>query len=585
MRVARTSAWLTLFAAVTYLLYGSSLNNWWCCDDTQILRHAVQYSANEYFFVPAAWRSLNPYHFTPWLTLSYDIDYALFGFAPKWFYAHNLVVIGMCAGLMYLIARQWVEEWRAAAGAVLFLAGTPVATTSQLLMARHYLEGLLFYLLALMLFMQGMRKKQARYGGLAGIAFAIAASAKEIYLPLGFVPFLLPLHNVRQRLNMAWPLLLVMLLYVPWRWHMLGEAIGGYAPAAELAHGGVVSLLAELAKIPKLLWNPPGIGLGALGLVAMIVLVRGRARGRMALLLVVVLLLLVLPLVPLARYPGLKSGAERYLVAVWAALALGVSVTLGWASCDRPWWNRWVSLIIVAAVIIPALSQSRSVLNGLALLHAEYRAHGMALASQSAKGVIFATPGIVPWYSKGMITLRPAMGIMEQAPLVVADESELAGLDVQGRRVLRYNPTSRTMEDITENIAGMLTQWRRRLLSIPLTVAIEYGYESRVVHWTLSPSGAGRYTFLPVEEGGQIPIPSQGALRIGKPLSGWFRFRYDAPDGGFAYTALLSLASHNNNGIARLSWQGMSDLFLHPVHDSTGSTYKGPALSGASHVQ
>jgi hypothetical protein len=558
------------------------LNNWWCCDDTQILWHAIQYSANEYFFVPEAWRSLNPYHFTPWLTLSYDIDYALFGFAPKGFYAHNLVVIVMCASLIYLIARQWVEDWYAAAGAMLFLAGTPVATASQLLMVRHYIEGLLFYLLALMMFTQGMRKKQARYGGLAGIAFAIAASAKEIYLPLGFVPLLLPLNNLRQRLNMAWPFFLVMLLYVPWRWYMLGEAIGGYAPAAELAQGGFVSLLAEFAKIPKLLWNPPGIGLGTLGLVAMIVLVWGRARGRMVLLLVALLLLLLLPLVPLARYPGLKGGAERYFVAMWATLALGVSVTLGLAGRDRPWWNRWVSFIVVAAVITPALSQSRSVLDSLALLHAEYRAHGMALASQSAQGIIFATPGIVPWYSQGMITLRSAMGTMEQSPLVVADESELAGLDLQGRRVLRYNPTSRTMEDITENIADMLTQWRRRLLSIPLTVAIEYSYESRVVHWKLSPSEAGRYTFLPAGGGGQIPIPSQGALRIGKPLSGWFRYRYNAPDGGLAYTALLSLASHNNHGIARLSWQGMSDLFPNAAKDSTGSTYKGQALSGST---
>jgi hypothetical protein len=572
-------ALLTLFAAVTYLLYGSSLNNWWCCDDAQILWHAVQYSANEYFFVPEAWRSLSPNNFTPWLTLSYDIDYVLFGFAPKGFYAHNLVVIGMCAGLIYLIARQWVDDWYAAVGAVLFLAGTPVATASQLLMERHYLEGLLFYLLALMMFTQGMRKTQTRYGGLAGIAFAIAASAKEIYLPLGFLPFLLPLHSFRQRLNMAWPFLLVMLLYVPWRWFMLGEAIGGYAPAAELAQGGFVSLLAEFTKIPKLLWNPPGIGLGTLWLVAMIVLVRGRARGRMVLLLVAVLLLLLLPLIPLARYPGLKSGTERYLVAVWAILALGVSVMLGQAARDRPWWNRWVLLIVVAAVMIPALNQSRSVLDGLAFLHAEYRAHGMALASQSAQEVIFATPGIVPWYSKGMITLRPAMGTMEQAPSVVADESELVGLDMRGRRVLRYNPTSRTMEDITGNIADMLTQWRKTLLSIPLTVAIEYSDESQIVHWKLGPSEAGRYTFLPVGEGGQIPIPSQGALRIGKPLSGWFRYRYDAPDGRIAYTALLSLASHHGDGIARLSWQGTSDLFLPAVKDSTGSTYTGQALS------
>lgn len=572
---ARTFVPLSLCAAVTYLLYGSSLDNWWCCDDTQILRHATQYSVTEYFLVPEAWRALSPNNLTPWLTLSYNIDHALFGFNPKWFYAHNLTAIVLCASLIYFIARQWVETWDAAAGAGLFLAGAPVAEASQILMIRHYIEGLLFYLLALMMFTQGMQKKRASYGGCAGIAFAIAASAKEVYLPLGFVPLLLPLHNFRQRLNIAWPFLVVMLLYVPWRWYMLGEAIGGYTPVAELSWSSVVPLLAEFTKIPKLLWNPLGIGLGILGLAATIVLVWGERRGWILLLLVAVLLLLLLPLVPLASFPGLGGGSERYLIAMWATLALGISVALGQASRDWPWWTRWVPLMVITAVIALAWGKSRNMLDNLALLHAEYRAHGMALASQSAQTIVFTTPGVVPWYSQGMITLRPAMGRVEQAPLVVADESELTSLDLRGRRVLRYNPTSRTMEDITENIADILAQWRGRLLSIPLTVAIEYSYTSQIVHWKLDPSEAGHYTFLPIG-GGQVPIPSQGALRIDKPLSGCFRYRYDAPGGGLAYTALLSLVSHNNdNGVARLSWQGMGDLFLHAVKDSTGSTCKG----------
>lgn len=39
--------------AATLLLHGGALNNW-CCDDTQIIKHATQFSPWEYSLVPEA---------------------------------------------------------------------------------------------------------------------------------------------------------------------------------------------------------------------------------------------------------------------------------------------------------------------------------------------------------------------------------------------------------------------------------------------------------------------------------------------------------------------------------------------------
>lgn len=286
-------------ALLTLLLYGSAISGWWCCDDPQILKHALRYTPWEYFTVPAAWRALIPYSLTPWLSLVYDLDHALFGLNPLTFYAHNLLTITLCAFLIYCIARQWADHWYACGGALLFLAGSPIMTAAYQLMVRHYIEGLFFYLLALWLSMQALRK-DVRWPTLravmAGIAFVVAITAKEIYVPLGIVPFLLPLGSFRQRFRAAWPLLLVMALYVPWRWYMLGDVVGGYTPAGELGSSDLLAALGQFAKLPELLLAWPWLG-GA-GLILLIGLfLKRRCTGWTALPLTLLPVLLLVPLV------------------------------------------------------------------------------------------------------------------------------------------------------------------------------------------------------------------------------------------------------------------------------------------------
>lgn len=93
----------SLIVAATLVLYSRALGNWWCCDDTQILKHAVQYSPYEYFFVPAAWRALIVSSLTPWLSSS-----------PTW-YPMRLIPVGasrcawaMITGGVLLPCRSWL---------------------------------------------------------------------------------------------------------------------------------------------------------------------------------------------------------------------------------------------------------------------------------------------------------------------------------------------------------------------------------------------------------------------------------------------------------------------------------------------
>jgi hypothetical protein len=544
--------------AATLLLYGGALDNWWCCDDTQIIKHAIQFSPLEYFFVPEAWRALIPYSLTPWLTMVYDFDHALFGFNPYGFYVHNLLTITLCAWLLYLIACQWVSDWYAIGGVTLFLVGSPIAVASQQLMVRHYVEGLLFYLLTLWLVIRGVRSEQTRYGIFAGMAYAIAASAKEVYLPLGFIPILLPVGNFQQRLSMAWPLLLVMGLYVPWRWYMLGDVVGGYTPAGKITVGEFYMAGNQFAHIPILLWTTPGLALTGTGFVGVAALVRGGKSGRMSSLWRLLLPpLLSLPLFPLVSFPGLGAGSERYFIALWAAFTLVFAVVLGLACKKQTIWVRILGFLLFCVVTIPAWNASRSVHANMSSMSAEYRAHGMAIANLDEHAIIFASPGVASWYNQGMADLRPAMGKGTMPPLIVADEYDLSGLDLKGRRVLRYEQDRGAMMDITSEVPVIMSRWREKLRAVSFSVKLEYDPGLQSLRWQFGPYETGRYIFL--SGGVQISVPLRGSLRMVRPLPGCFRIRLDSPEGWTAYSTSLALdTAGNKQAVSRLSWEGMS---------------------------
>jgi hypothetical protein len=537
---------------VTLGLYGSVLQSWWCCDDPQILKHALRYSPWEYFAVPEAWRALIPYSLTPWLSLTYDLDNTLFGLKPGGYYSHNLLVIALCAWLICQIARQWVDKIYAFGAAVLFLVGSPVMVASQQLMVRHYLEGLLFYLIALWLVIWKLREGREQPIWLSVIAFAVAATAKEIYLPLGFIPFLLPIGGFRQRLKIAWPFLMVMLLYVPWRLYMLGELLGGYTPAAELGRSDLMAALGQFVNIPGLLLTLPWLSLSGVVLIV-VLLFRRKVDFRGVLLAVVMPLLLLAPLIPLARQPGIGAGSDRYFIALWAAVALGFSIILGLAAAGRVAWVRLSVLAALVVLIASAWVHARQVHDTLLPSLQEQYVQGQALFMADSRDIFYLTSGLAPWYVSGLMDLRREFGRSGPPPVVVADELELSKMVLMNHRVFRYESTTRTMVESTSKVQLILTEWRKKVRPAALSVTMAFDTATKTMRWQLGPYQTGSYTLLPV--GGRYQLPPKGALRMEKPPAGFYRFRYDAPEGWLIYSPPLQFVV-DGCGTYRLSWQG-----------------------------
>src|SRR6185369_15458276 len=107
-------------------------------------------------------------------------------------------------------------------------------------------------------------------------AYALAASAKEIYVPLVVLLLVVPQGSWRTRLLLVVPFAAVALGYVFWRGWMLGGLLGGYAQGETLLSARMLGAAADtLGRFPEFLLGAPGrpvfgllAGLAALALAA-----------------------------------------------------------------------------------------------------------------------------------------------------------------------------------------------------------------------------------------------------------------------------------------------------------------------------
>lgn len=221
-----------LLAIVTLLCHGSALRGAWRVDDPQNLLYVVEHPAVlGYFFSPSQWQSTSMPFFTPWPALDYRLDYAFFGLDPSGFYAHHLLTIWIAALLTFALLYRSAGLYWGLFAAALFLIGSPVVVVSQQLMSRHYAVGLVFAVLAIMLWLRAHEKNGRMYLVLAAGCYLAAMLNKEVFAPLPLVLFFLgngTLGTLNARLRALVPFALTATLYVAWRAVMLGEIVGGY---------------------------------------------------------------------------------------------------------------------------------------------------------------------------------------------------------------------------------------------------------------------------------------------------------------------------------------------------------------------
>jgi hypothetical protein len=554
-RAPRRGADLALagaLAAAAVALYRPVTHLWWLYDDAFQVRFVLHHRLAEYAFVPAVWQQLPNRVFTPLLLASLDLDAALFGLRPAAFYLHQLAALAAAAAGLFLLLRRWLPRGWAALAGLLFLLGVPTAAAVELLMVRHYLEGLVLALGATALYLAALRRHRPALAVASGVLFLLSAAAKEIFVPLPLLLVALGARGEnrdglpdagerRRRWRYALPHLAALALYAAWRRAMLGAFLGGYGWASEAAE--LPRLAAELpVKVAAVLAQGRPLAGGLLlallgGGIAVWLLARRRIAFGLG-----CAALALLPVLPVST-----DFEPRFAFASWLLLAAGAGFAGRWAAAPG---GRRRRLAVAAAAL--ALGCAAVVWWGA------WRSEMERLAAMSEEGRRFLDLG------RGDVLvhpLSPASALLNVNLLEreLRDDPSPADwfeddLYLCGSRAPRgttfWAPTAAGKpEDVTARIEELRPQACRAAHNHrPLAASLRL--RDGVLHWELGPYGEGSYAF--VLDGGRyrFPAPRRGGFQLGAGNL-TVRVKYTSPEGWVTYSPLLRLSAPDRE---ELTW-------------------------------
>jgi hypothetical protein len=214
-----------LFGCVVAALYHNSLNSFWLYDDPYLLRNAAAHRLLAFFTKPEVWNLVGLSYLTPWQTLSLGLDYRLFGLDSRLFYAHHLISLWLASCVFYAALRLWWRPFPAASGVFLFLVSAPAAAAAEMLMIRHYIEGLLLCAAALYFFVKAVRENSVGLSLASAVFYLFSMSAKEIYVPALMAFAVLPEGQLRTRIRALILPATAFIVYFMWRNYMLDGVV------------------------------------------------------------------------------------------------------------------------------------------------------------------------------------------------------------------------------------------------------------------------------------------------------------------------------------------------------------------------
>lgn len=561
--------WLYLAAIVlvAVLLHGGGLDGHWRWDDPQILRQILEHGAFASFVEPGAYIQYQRGQLTPWLILSFQVDWWLFGPEPFGFYLHQLFAIALAAVLVFAVGRQWMGPELSFVAAMLFLAGPPLAYISEQLMTRHYIEGLVFALISLYLFTGCLDRPSIRRWTVSVIGYLLAVTCKEVYVPFVLLLPFIPRGPVRARLRLLPPFFAVAVFYVFWRMFMLDNLIGGYegAFAVDLPQYALAVAMAFL-NIPGLLFPaffPVAILLCLAAVLSGVII--GKASS---LRLLYFAGLMFAPLAPLVIVPGLVA-PDRYFLAPWTGLSFlipclaaksiaGIDSTPAKATAIR-----FLSGSLVIGLMCITLYESRQHLNQRVVpAAAQWDAHARFLLGHDSGVAYIPGPHVLAsfWFVTRINDILPHLKRRAELPAAILDP---VMLEDTVRPVYVYGGDCRCMEEAgQETLARYLAQIEN-VREEPLQIEMSWQQGSRAdvpspFRWKLGPWREGEYRLIS-RSVGNLLLPPEGFLpstlrEMQTSFAAPLIVKYTSPEGWSAYSPELSLDLTPDGRSAELFW-------------------------------
>jgi hypothetical protein len=478
----RTLALILALVALGAVIHATALSGFWLYDDPVLLVESIRQPAGAIFTDPAEYMHLSATTFTPFLLLSYKFDLMLHGFDTRVFYAHQVAMILAAAVLLFLLLRRYVADWYAAAGAAVFLTTWSTVYGARTLMIRHYVEGLVFALGALL----AWRRSKL----VASFFYLLAILSKEVYAPIPLFFICESRFQSRSWREIARELIapaIAAILFLAWRWRMTGVFLS-------IARG-IVSP-PDLRALPDNLWHhligPTAEPWVAFVWAAAILIVLGafvwRLRWRAIAFLVISAIVLLLPILPL-------TGALEWRYS-FAFVAFSVAILTIAAGLSARRWTLAVLAILLVTTVYSAFDDRR--------FYENLTRDGIAREGQ----YIWSQPAAAPplgasspeWYIDSLRWLRAydhrgkaPRAVFSPYALAVGGVNKIVVVDAAAKQVFAAPPAGRFDP------------------SLPLTV--EFAMRDQNAQWQLGPP-ADRFVFLTDPGYSPTPIPANGVQRV-----------------------------------------------------------------------
>jgi hypothetical protein len=342
--------------SILFVLHSPNLNSWFIADDPQII-YCSQKPLPKFFFDKEAHYLYNTLFYAPLHPLYYKIDFLLFRLKPFGYHVVNVMALFLVSVILYRVFSLYIERPYAFLGAVVFSVLPPSTFDAGWITTRHYLLGLLFYLLSLWFFRRWEENKKNLYIGLAVFSGMLAFLSKELFVSLPLVVFIFARGGFKSRVKKAIPFVAALLVYLLWRIHML-EGIGGYPEGLSVARDVVRNFFTLFPNISGITLSLSILGLSTVFLFFI--------RPALAIGIVSLFLVALSPLIPV-----LPSGPVTHPVFIRGLLLPAIPLIYGFVYVVRLLIQKQKRIIQAAAVLVVAVllvlevTESRKVIDYL----------------------------------------------------------------------------------------------------------------------------------------------------------------------------------------------------------------------------
>jgi len=542
-----------LFLTLIFIGFNQHLFNAnWRWDDSQILLHAYNTSIFDNFTNPEIWRKFSSNNLTPWLILSFKIDYLIFGLNPLGFYCHHLLSLVFLSYLMIHLSNELTNHFKSGFLCfILFISGAPLYAVTEQLMTRHYIEGMIFCLLSIIFSIKFTNTKENKFIVYSLFFYVIATLCKEIYVPLIVILILIYWNNKTLNYKIFLSHFTVGLAYTAWRLYMLPSAIGGYSTGNPSNGIDFEKYFSGYLKIPELIfgefWQIPSF---AILLLSIIYLFKKPSR---IIFISVTLISLLLPLAPLMNHPGINY-PDRYLFAFWVFASLFITVSIfNFLVFFKKNIGKIIFMIFCLLTLPLSAKQSHKFRADTILIGQEFDAHAKFIIENKSMVNLFPSKTVLDsgWFIAGLFDLKSNILKSENNIKIIIDGFFINDIKDQ---FWIYSLECQCIEDKSFDLVNIKKRFESSLRpDEPLFINLKISKAPDRVDWYFGPYSVGSYEILLPESYGVIKFRRQGSLNIQidphKDMN--IILKYTHPTGWSTYSPLLKAGTVTPN----LNWK------------------------------